>query len=121
VKIGRKDPEHLAGTLVIARRNGKVLLWQRAAGARRMAGFWELPEPDHLPGLAIAGRVGRFRHTITHHHYEFTVVSGSVRRAPGGYRWVALNGLHSIPLSTTARKALALAGALPAGRNPLQP
>jgi adenine-specific DNA glycosylase len=74
-----------------------------------MAGFWELPAPGELPA-ARAGKIhGEFRHTITHHHYTFTVRSATVRIPKRDFRWFSAAELLEIPLSTTARKALKLA------------
>jgi A/G-specific adenine glycosylase len=108
VKLRKTSPERIEATLVLVRRNGRVLLWQRPAGARRMAGFWELPAPEQLPGVRCAAVLGSFRHTITHHHYRFTVVAATVARVPEGMRWFAPDRSTAIPISTAARKALAV-------------
>ena len=108
VKLRRKEPVTIAETLVIARRGGRLLLWQRDAASSRMAGFWELPAPAQLPGLREGAVLGTFRHTITHHHYTFTVISGRAPKVPGGFRWFRPGELGGLPLSTAARKALAL-------------
>ena len=112
VKLRRVDPVALEGTLLIIRKNGRILLRQREPDARRMAGFWELPTPEELPRARIGRRLGVFRHTITHHHYTFGVAeaSGSVLRRP--FRWHEPRTLAKIPLSTTARKALRVAGVI---------
>jgi A/G-specific adenine glycosylase len=107
VKGRKQEPERIAGVLVVIRRNGKVLLWQRPETSSRMPGFWELPAPDQLPGWKRGGTIGKIRHTITHHRYELAVVEGEVPRAPKGFRWFSRMELSRIPLSTTARKALA--------------
>ena len=88
------------------------MLRQKEAGARRMAGFWELPAPEELGGARAGKSSGEFRHTITHHHYTFTVRSASVSEVGEAFRWFAPGELADIPLSTTARKALRLAGVL---------
>jgi adenine-specific DNA glycosylase len=74
-----------------------------------MAGFWDLPTPG-MP-QAMRERLGEIRHTITHHHYTFEVC-GAVASRPreGGFAWFAIAQLAEIPFSTTARKALRLAG-----------
>lgn len=108
VKLRRAAPVLLELTLALVRRDGRVLLCRRPAGASRMAGFWELPSPDQLPGMRRTGEVGVFRHTITHHRYTIAVIAGAVPRAPRGMRWFGRGELGAIPLSTTARKALAL-------------
>jgi adenine-specific DNA glycosylase len=53
---------------------------------------------------------GSFRHTITHHLYSYTVVEAAITRAPSGMRWFRPTELPAVPLATTARKALRLAG-----------
>jgi A/G-specific adenine glycosylase len=112
VKLRKTTPVRIAGTLLVARKGRRVLLRQREAGARRMAGFWDLPAPEDLPGARTGARLGEFRHTITHHHYTFTVLAATLPTGPAGprFRWFAPEALAGIPLSTTARKALKLAG-----------
>jgi A/G-specific adenine glycosylase len=108
VKLRRTEPVEIAATLVVARRGGRVLLWQRGAESKRMAGFWELPAPAQLPGLGRGKVSGEFRHTLTHHHYTFTVMTAAPGRIPKGCRWFPESALADLPLSTTARKALRL-------------
>jgi A/G-specific adenine glycosylase len=107
VKSRLAEPERVAGILVIVRKKGRVLLWQRPAAASRMAGFWELPAPEQLPGLRRGPTLGKIRHSITHHRYELAIIVGTVTRAPRGFRWISGEELSRIPLSTSARKALA--------------
>ena len=52
--------------------------------------------------------MGSFRHSITNHLYLFTVMKATISTATGGFRWFDRAQLEDIPLSTTARKALAL-------------
>jgi len=75
-----------------------------------MAGFWELPSVEQLPGVRLGEPVGAFRHTITHHHYRVTVWTARVSRPPKPLQWVARDELDRLALSTVARKALRLAG-----------
>ena len=109
VKLRKTEPVHLVGTLLVIRKGSSVLLRQRAAAQSRMAGFWDLPTPEDLPRSKPGEVLGEIRHTITHHHYKL-----AVRRArpPANvaepFRWWELSQLTAIPLSTTARKALAL-------------
>jgi adenine-specific DNA glycosylase len=79
-----------------------------------MAGFWDLPAPEDLPGSRTGARLGEIRHTITHHHYTLTVLAGTPPAGPASppFRWFAPAALMEIPLSTMARKALKLAGIL---------
>ena len=111
VKLRKAEPVRLSGTLLVVRQRGRVLLRQRDAAAKRMAGFWDLPAPEDLPSAKIGARLGEIRHTITHHHYTLEVRSATAGM-PGkdGFRWFAIAQLAKIPFSTTARKALHLAG-----------
>jgi A/G-specific adenine glycosylase len=113
VKLRKTEPVRLDGTLLIVRRDSQVLLRQREADARRMAGFWDLPSPEDLPGARTSRHFGEIRHTITHHHYTLQVcaASGAVPEATP-FGWFDASGLDAIPLSTTTRKALKLAGIL---------
>jgi A/G-specific adenine glycosylase len=112
VKLRKQEPVQIASVLLVVRNRGRILLRRREASARRMAGFWELPEPAHAPGARTGKRYGTFRHTITHHHYTFEVVAAKwtapLTSGGGDFAWFTLSELPEIPLSTTARKALAL-------------
>ena len=110
VKLRKKEPVEIAAAVAVVMRAGRVLLWRRASNEGRMAGFWELPDPAQLPGLRHSKPLGKFRHTITHHHYTFEVTSGELSHIPGKYRWVPRAHLSHVPLSTVARKALRLCG-----------
>ena len=112
VKLLQTKPVRIAGALLLVRKGRRILLRQREAGARRMAGFWDLPAPEDLPGAQTGVRFGEFRHTITHHYYTFTVLEAAapIGRVRPPFRWFAPAALAEIPLSTTARKALKLAG-----------
>ncbi|MBI2680529.1 MAG: A/G-specific adenine glycosylase [Candidatus Solibacter usitatus] len=105
VKLRKLVARNIEASLVVVERRGKILLWQREAGGR-LAGFWELPASEQLAGLQQARTIGSFRHTITNSRFLFTVMTGSVRRAPKGFMWHLLASLPAIPLSTSARKAL---------------
>jgi A/G-specific adenine glycosylase len=113
VKLRKTAPVKMAMTVAVVERRGRLLLWRRAADARRLAGFWELPSPEQLPELSAMPAIGTFRHTITHHHYRVTVRAGGLprkARAARPLRWIPIRTLPSLPLSTTVRKALRLAG-----------
>jgi A/G-specific adenine glycosylase len=101
---GRRDGRiRVSQTLIVIEKNGRVLLHQRDAKDRRLAGFWELPEcVDGLTG----DLVGRFRHSIVNHDYVFEIRTARLDRAPRGFRWWPLKRLGEIPLTTTARKAI---------------
>ncbi|HZT30062.1 MAG TPA: A/G-specific adenine glycosylase [Bryobacteraceae bacterium] len=114
VKLRPGRQERIEQTLVRVEKRGRLLLRQRPADAGRMAGFWELPAVEDLPGVRLNGALGSFRHTITRHLYVFTVRSGTLARAPRGFRWLSGAELGALPLSTAARKALRL-GNFPQG------
>jgi A/G-specific adenine glycosylase len=113
VKLRKTAPVRIAGVLLVVRNRGRVLLRQRAAGASRMAGFWDLPSPEDVPGAQLGKHLGEIRHTITHHHYTLAVHSAGVREEGPEFEWFQVSELAGIPLSTTARKALRVAGVLP--------
>jgi A/G-specific adenine glycosylase len=107
---GRKQAvRRIALTVAVVENNGNVLLRRRAATASLMAGFWDLPSPEDLPGWNPSEVLGSFRHTITHHYYTITVLTGTIPAAPKGFRWRRASTLTRIPLTTVARKALQLA------------
>ncbi len=125
VKLRKNEPVEIDAVLLVVRSRGRILLRRpdpsepkdglpgtpvREAGARRMAGFWELPAPDELPAARSGKLYGSFRHTITHHHYTFTVRAATARAPGPACAWFAPEELAAIPLSTTARKALRVAG-----------
>jgi A/G-specific adenine glycosylase len=111
VKLRKQEPVRISGVLLVVRQRGKILLRQREASQSRMAGFWDLPTPEELPGAQVGERIGEIRHTITHHRYTFDV-RGATATLPGkgGFAWFTIAQLAEIPFSTTARKALQLAG-----------
>ncbi|MBV8729238.1 MAG: A/G-specific adenine glycosylase [Acidobacteriia bacterium] len=115
VKLRTVELVQLERTLLVVRRRSRVLLRRIEADARRMPGFWELPATAALPQARIGAVMGQFRHSITYHRYLFTVAHASVRlpsNQDGVFRWFAPAEVASIPLSTTARKALHMAGIL---------
>jgi A/G-specific adenine glycosylase len=109
IKARRTNAMRIDRTLLIVKRRGRILFWQRAADAPKLAGFWELPEHEYLGAVTIGRAIGEFQHSITNHVYRFTVCEGFVKSCPDGLRW-----LHPRPLeylySTAARKALKIAG-----------
>jgi len=113
VKLRKTEPVKIEMAVAVVERRGRLLLWQRTADSRRLAGFWELPSPEQLPESNAMAAIGTFRHTITHHHYRVTVRAGTLppsMRPTRPLRWIPLDTLPALPLSTTARKALRLAG-----------
>jgi A/G-specific adenine glycosylase len=109
VKLRQLKPVEIAETLLVIARRQRVLMWQRPADSKRLAGFWELPSPGQVPRIQAPMAIGTFRHTITHHHYQITVQTGAVRSAVRPLHWIPIVTLKELPLSTTARKALKLA------------
>jgi A/G-specific adenine glycosylase len=101
VRAPRPKTVRVARTLMVAQRRGCVLLGVRA-------GFWELPEAEALAGAQAGPKLGEFRHSITNHNYTVGVVEARVARAPRGFAWVQERDFDRMPLSTIARKALAL-------------
>ncbi len=97
----KPEPIRLTRTLLIAQSRGRVLLVQ----GKRVSGFWDLPE--EIPGAEAGLKIGEFRHTITHRHYVFEVRRAKVKRVSKPLEWFDENRLDEIPLSTTAKKALA--------------
>jgi A/G-specific adenine glycosylase len=108
VKLRRMAPVKIDATLLIVRRGGRILLRQREPDASRMAGFWDLPAPDDLPNARVRRQLGEIRHTITHHHYRFTVAAATAGVPKGPFRWFDPDEMKAVPLSTTARKALSI-------------
>jgi A/G-specific adenine glycosylase len=99
----RNGPEHR--TVFWIEREGQLLLWQRAADARLMPGFWELPEHDQLPLAEPGAVISTFRHGITVHDYRFAIVRCAPPRETGACQWVCLSDLNCLPASTVLRKA----------------
>lgn len=108
VKGNERASQRISLQVAIVRKSGSVLLRQRPATASLMAGFWELPAPQDLPGWRSAEDLGSFRHTITRHHYTITVMTGKISGAPRGFQWRRARQLAQIPLTTVSRKALRL-------------
>lgn len=91
--------------LVIESRN-QILLTQRPADSRRLAGFWELPEHEQIPDATLGREIGEFRHTIVHTTYLVQVFRAVIHRRPHTFQWLTRDKLRQFPLSTIARKAL---------------
>jgi A/G-specific adenine glycosylase len=106
VKSKRTSPVRISTTVLAIERGGRILLSQRSQEARRMRGFWELPSAEDLPHAKMRETLGSFRHTITNHHYSFTVVKAIISDVDNGFEWFDKSQLEQIPLSTVTRKAL---------------
>jgi A/G-specific adenine glycosylase len=109
VKLRRTAAARIERTLILVKRRGRILFWQRACNARKLAGFWELPEREHLPDARVARPIGNFEHSITNHTYTFTVCEGFVKSWPDRLRWLQPTPLEYL-YSTATRKALKIAG-----------
>ncbi len=94
--------------LLAIEKGDKILLWQRPPDSRRLAGFWELPEREQVPGAKVSVAAGTFRHTIVHTTYLVQVSWATVSSRPKHLQWVPKGILRDLPLSTTAKKALNL-------------
>jgi A/G-specific adenine glycosylase len=110
VKLKKAVVIEEARTLLVILRAGRVLLRQRPAGDKRLAGFYELPESSDIPNARHKATVAQFQHAIVNHHYRMTVCEASLppRFDESGWVRIALSDLEGIPLSTMARKALQL-------------
>jgi A/G-specific adenine glycosylase len=108
VRGARPSADQRGKSLLVIEKAGKVLFWQRSAESSRLAKFWELPEREQLPGAKVIDYAGAFRHTIVNTTYFVEVSRATVRSRPNGFRWLAKNSLLDLPVSTTAKKALAL-------------
>ncbi len=117
VRRGRRDAVRLQLQLAVVLQDGRILLGRRSDGARRLAGFWELPDLESLPSARALRQLGSFRHSITHHNYTVEVWQAQIRRPPEGCEWHALASLPSLPITSMTRKAVALLpGGYPRGK-----
>jgi A/G-specific adenine glycosylase len=103
-KVKIKNEEELRQAFWIEH-EGRLLAWQRPANSRLMPGFWELPEPVHLPHVELGEKLGSFRHGITIHNYRFDLHTASVPSEVGQCEWLNLSEMSHLPLSTTLNKA----------------
>jgi A/G-specific adenine glycosylase len=116
VKLRKIETIRLQRQVFVVERAETLLLWQRASHSSKLAGFWELPEPEHFRRRPkTAERLGTFRHSITNHEYTIEVFfcrAGRRMCEPCknvvNCAWIACNQLENVALSTTARKAIAL-------------
>ena len=112
VKLRRAEIFQFDRTVFVIEHQDRILLWQRSAESKKLAGFWELPESEHLQHDPDAEHCGEFRHSITNHEYKFTVLAwkgyGVLPSCKNVVKaeWIACNRLADMALSTTARKAI---------------
>lgn len=105
-KAVRNAEEHR--TVYWIEQNSDVLAWKRPPNSSLMPGFWELPEPEHLPNAASLKRLGNFRHSITVHNYRFTVYLAEPPDTAGECKWIPIHNLDALPVSSVFRKAAKL-------------
>ncbi len=87
----------------------QVLLWQRPLDSKRLAGFWELPEPERLASAIIMENLGEFSHSIVNHIYRIILREAKLQGGTGDLcQWVRLDQLKDLPISTVLRKCLRL-------------
>jgi A/G-specific adenine glycosylase len=108
VKLGNPKSIKIERTLLVISKHGKLLMWQRPPGSPLLAGFWELPEPEHVSQFKLGVQIGDFKHSITNHDYRFRVCECEIGRKPSKCEWLTLEQTGKLPLSTTARKALTI-------------
>ena len=99
-------PTPVSKRLLIIPSGDSVLFWKRPPESRRLAGFWELPEPEQIPEAVIGVRAGRFRRALVNTLYLFEVFAASIDITPLGFQFLSPKQLEDSPLSTAARKAL---------------
>jgi A/G-specific adenine glycosylase len=102
----KPKPTRVKRVLLIIRRGNEMIFWQRPASAKKLGGFWELPEPEHLPQAKPGAQLGRFNHSITNVNNIFTIREATIAVTPQGYSWLSIDEPVSHLLSTTVRKAL---------------
>jgi len=107
VKRKRGGSNVVAKQLLILRTQCGILFWRRPSTSRRLGGFWELPDPAQLPDARVEKTIGHFRHTIVDTIYCFQVLEGTTQTTPDGFSYLTKELLDEVPLSTTAKKALA--------------
>ena len=119
VKLTKGVKIEEARTLLLIQRGGLVLLKKRGAQEKRMPGFYDLPDAEHLPHAEKTRTVGSFSHGIVNHSYTFSLrlAHSPQPLPPGDWLWATLDDLGKIPLSTTARKAMKLFQTEQSGKN----
>lgn len=109
VKLKKNASRDVPLDLALLRNGSEFFLIERAAGERRLAGFWELPPKDLFPRWR--GRLAaQFTHQIVNDRFRISLFEGTAPKVLPAGKWLSLAELDSIPLTTVTRKALALAG-----------
>jgi A/G-specific adenine glycosylase len=109
VKLRPARQQSVAQTLLIIQRNGSLLLRRRDGASGQLAGFYELPMAGEVRARGKPRVLGVIRHGITNTTYSLTIALAQVTRTPAGFEWIPTEHCPSLPLATTARKALKLA------------
>jgi A/G-specific adenine glycosylase len=114
IKSKKAEPIEIERHLLWIEKDNCVLLWQRGESSQRMAGFWELPDAQDIPAKVSGPPLGTFRHSIVNHNYRFVLSPGKLSRGPkGSYKWIALENVFRLPLSTVTKKSLKLINRVP--------
>jgi A/G-specific adenine glycosylase len=108
VKARRPSVLKLNRTVLVIRRGGAYLMWQRHRESPILSGFWDLPELEQVPAAELGERVGDFKHSITNRTYRVEVFEAKVRRKPAEFCWMQPAEMESMPVSARARKAIAI-------------
>jgi A/G-specific adenine glycosylase len=90
----------------LACRHDSILLVQRPADAKRMAGMWELPEMS--AGLSEQP-LAKFRHSITDTAYEVAIhraTEALIQSRNGNARWCSRSQWQKLALTGLTRKVL---------------
>ncbi|MCX6611596.1 MAG: A/G-specific adenine glycosylase [Acidobacteria bacterium] len=96
-------------TVLWIRKGEELLVWQRPPESKRLAGFWELPEPETLTQAKLFEQLGEFSHSIVNHKYRIILREAKLRGGAGDLcQWVRLDQLKDLPISTVLRKSLRL-------------
>ena len=119
IKGARSVPRRVSLSVALVVREQRVLLRQRPSDASIMPGFWELPmaSGDLLALRALMGvrsvdaeELGSFAHAITTTHYTVRVyLADSSDALAQDQRWIPVEALTRLPLSTMSRKAMRIA------------
>ncbi len=109
IQLKKAQPVFEEKVVLWVEQGEKLLLWRRGADSKRLAGFWELPEPGMLTKVQLGEQLGEFSHAIVNHKYRIILIRAKLRGTTDGLpEWVALNQLKELPLSTILRKSLRL-------------
>ena len=109
VKLKKNASRDVPLDLALLRNGSEFFLIERAAGERRLAGFWELPPKNLFPRWR--GRLAaQFTHQIVNDRFRISIFEGTAPKVLPAGKWLSPAELDAIPLTTVTRKALALAG-----------